>query len=201
MCAICKHRHALKHTYKHTHSCRVSLETHSNVPEKFAKASQAKPDLNLQIITFFVASSFPSPLHVPSICLSPRRRIRVSPLQSLFSPSGKTEYCHHFPGGASCQEANYHCWVHHNTHTDAKNVNACSHAYVRTLTHIQDDFFSFNERGKVKDTHTLPLYLLWLPAHLLSAKDKELCTQQIQQKHTSYKQYVCIYWSCSSSWI
>lgn len=109
VCAICKHRHALKHTYKHTHSCRVSLETHSNVPEKFAKASQAKPDLNLQIITFFVASSFPSPLHVPSICLSPCRRIRVSPLQSLFSPSGKTEYCHHFPGGASCQEANYHC--------------------------------------------------------------------------------------------
>lgn len=144
------------------------------------------------------ASSSPSPLHVPSVCLSPTRRVIVSPLQPSFSPSGKTEYCHHFPGGASCQKAIITAEPHHNTHKHThRREKMLMHAVMHICAplHIYKLISSvFNERWKLKDTHTLPLSLLWLPPHLPSAQDKELFSQQIQQRHISYFMLtVCVY--------
>ena len=182
VCAMCKHRHALKRTCKHTHTqlqgfLRDTLESARKVCETFSGKTRLKPS-NYNFLRpprhFRLPSTFP-----PSV--SPR----VDALECLlfsrcFLPQAKLNIVNTFPVVPLAKKPIITADPHPNTHADTKNVNACSHAYVRTLTHIQDDFFSFNERGKVKDKHTLHLYLLWLPAHLLFAKDKELCSQQIQ---------------------
>lgn len=110
-----KYQNTNKHTLR-TEWCPWRLfDCTRNVSTNFSDKILPDPS-NLN----FLPSLSPSQLHfILSICVS------LSPYSTLyyiFHPLAHQNSCHHFPCGASCQRANYHCWIslHTQTHTYEK---------------------------------------------------------------------------------